>query len=121
MRLTLSARGPTGEGSMLRRSLILLAFLAACHSTTEPKGLDPVVLITNTGGGPMPIILTWWDYSGQVATWTVPVGATQCIHFVTTLPTDSVRFMVFSGDSTPGSQFGYLKEWSPWFDPKTGL
>lgn len=99
--------------------LLSVMVLAACGKDgTGPKGLDPTVLVTNAAG-PDTLHLTWFDQSGQVAVFHIAMGTSACVHFTSTLPADSVRFFVIMGDSTPGHQYAY--QFSPWFDPATGV
>lgn len=101
---------------------LTLLLLAACSGagSTGPRGLDPTVLITNDNGY-APLVVSWYDQSGQSRVDTVRVGAApKCTQFFATLPTDSVRFVVYMGDTT-GAAGLWSKGWSPWFDPKTGL
>jgi hypothetical protein len=102
---------------------LTLTLLAACSGPTGPTGLDPTVLVINNmpvGTQPDTVVLAWWDQSGQTAIVHVAPGASQCVHFTSTTPADSVRFVVVVGDTLdPIAQSA--KSWSPWFDPQTGL
>jgi hypothetical protein len=101
----------------MRLTLIatLAALVAACSSSTGPKGLDPTVLVVNHAS-PAPILLTWFDQSGQVATSSVAAGQTSCVHFTSTRLTDSVRFHLELGDST-ATGLPWTVQDSPWFLP----
>jgi len=110
--------------------LLALLALAACgKDPAGPKaaaGLDPIVLVKNQTG-PTELSMTWFDQSGQKLTTVVGIGQTACIKFTSTTPADSVRFIVAMGtsstDTSPPPYTGnkWVKQWSPWFDPKTGL
>ena len=113
---------------MNRYLVLAVMLLAACSKdSTGPKkptpGLDPVVLFNNAGPySPVQdaVVFTWYDQSGQVQQTTIPWGTQTCIKFTATKLADSVRFMFFAGDTT--GQIGHFyKQWSPWFDPKTGI
>jgi hypothetical protein len=100
--------------------LFCLAFLAACSGATGPQGLDPTVRLANSAG-PDTLRMTWFDQSGQVATFLVAPGTSACAHFTATRIADSVRFVAVMGDTsgTPGVQ--WAKQQSPWFNPATGI
>jgi len=65
-------------------------------------------------------VLLWWSQSGLSSVDSIASGASACIHFEGSTPTDSVRFEAFMGDSLTPNNIGYTAVWSPWFDPKTG-
>jgi hypothetical protein len=95
-------------------AVVLLAVLAACKDQ-GPKGLDPIVLASNQQN--RPLVITWYDQSGQVQRTDVHPFTTECIHFVTTTLADSVRYEIVAGDTTTTY---WQRMWSPWFDPITG-
>ena len=101
--------------------LVLATALAACGSSTGPQGKDPTVLMDNQSSIGT-ITLVWWDQSGQQATFATGPHQSLCAIFTATTLADSVRFMVYVGDtlSTSGDS-RWSKNWSPWFDPATGL
>ncbi len=99
--------------------LALLVLLAACSNASGPPGLDPIVLAKNNQST-YPASITWWDQSGQVQQTVLPGASTTCVKFTATNLADSVRFEIVVGDTTSTTTEWY-KQWSPWFDPKTGL
>lgn len=106
----------------MRFSVLLTAAIAlmlACGDGSGPLGLDPIVLVENQQGI-FPASITWWDQSGKVQSTILPSHQTTCVKFVTTTATDSARFVITLGDTT-GANGAWAKQWSPWFDPKTGL
>jgi len=96
--------------------------LAACSkSPAGPAGLDPIVLTKNLQST-YPASITWWDQSGQVQRTVLSSNSTTCVKFTATNLADSVRFEIVIGDTTGGpGQPEWYKQWSPWFDPKTGV
>ncbi len=116
----------------MKRMLLVLTLLAACTGTTGPKGLDPTVLIVNENPGagtsclqhtscPDTVFLAWWDQAGQTALFKVPPGAQQCTHFTSTTVADSVRYVIWEGDTTGTPGAVWFKSVSTWFDPRTGI
>jgi len=99
---------------------ILALIFAACSGSTGPKGLDPTVLIANPVGT-VPLVMTWFDQSGQVSTATVPIGQQQCVHFIATKLADSVRFVAYMGDTLAGNTALWTRQVSPWFNPLNGI
>lgn len=102
------------------KALYLTLMITACGDSSGPGGLDPIVLATNDQGTYLPVVITWWDQSGQALETTVPSFTQRCIKFTSTTPTDSVRYEVVVGDTT-GANGPWSKQWSPWFDPRTGI
>ncbi len=109
---------------MQRILAVLIILVAACKAATAPTGLDPTILFHNAGQyAPVlnaDLTFIWWDQSGQVQQTVIPWGGTACIKFTATTPADSVRFEFFMGDTT-GASGAWYKQWSPWFDPATGI
>jgi len=107
----------------LMLSLTLLLLAIGCSDSSGPQGKDPTVLIQNHFTNPTgPITLVWWDQSGQQATFVAASGQNVCAKFTATAATDSVRYMVWVGDTTSTSGSSpWFKTWSPWFDPATGV
>jgi hypothetical protein len=66
-------------------------------------------------------VMAWWDKSGQVATFTVAPLSSQCIRFLATRVTDSVRFVFVIGDTLHPVSGHIAAMYSPWFNPLTGL
>jgi len=109
----------------MRYALLLLALAACAKDSGGPAGLDLIVRVHNAAG-PIDLEITWFDQSGQVSTTVVGIGQTACVKFLSTLPTDSVRFITAMGVSSLDTLRGaegtkYSKQWSPWFNPLTGL
>jgi hypothetical protein len=103
----------------VNRLLLLLVLLAACGDAGGPQGLDPIVLADNVQGA-YPASITWFDQSGQVQHTVLPGFVETCVKFVSTKATDSVRYIVVVGDTTDPNA-SWSKQWSPWFDPLTGI
>jgi len=106
----------------MRYAAMILAVLgAACSGATGPKGIDPTVLASNVATDPLDSLrLTWYDQSGQVSTTVLAPGVRVCVHFTSTLPADSVRFVASMGPvGVPGTIWSQAT--SPWFDPRTGV
>jgi hypothetical protein len=103
----------------LRFAIAALLVATAC-TDSGPKGLDPTVLVRNQQSTYSPVTLTWYDQSGQVQFDSFASGEERCVHFTSTLPTDSVRFVIIVGDTT-GAHGGFQTQTSPWFNPITGL
>jgi hypothetical protein len=105
----------------MRVAALVIALAVSVGCTDQgPKGKDPTVLVRNFQSNYFPVTLTWYDQSGQVQISTVTAGEERCVHFTSTLATDSVRFVIIAGDTT-GQHGGYQTQTSPWFDPATGL
>lgn len=100
-------------------AVLAIAVAAVGCKDQGPQGLDPVVLAKNQQNV-LPVVITWFDQSGQVQVTPVPANGQTCIHFTSTLATDSVRYVVTVGDTT-GANGPWAKQWSPWFDPLTGV
>lgn len=107
---------------MLKRVAVgvVVAGLVACGDASGPQGLDPIVLAENTQGI-FRAVIVWWDQSGKREETVIPAFSTTCVKFVSTLATDSVRFLVVVGDTTGANGQPWAKQWSPWFNPKTGV
>lgn len=103
----------------MKRLALLLLLVACSKDSTGPAGLDPIVLARNNQGT-VPATLTWWDQSGQSKTSVLPAFGALCAKFTSTTLADSVRFEIVVGDTT-GANGSWSKQWSPWFDPKTGV
>jgi hypothetical protein len=102
-----------------RFAIAALALLVACKDQS-PRGLDPIVKITNEQPGVFPrAVMAWYSQSGLARVDTIPPGATECVEFTSATPTDSVRFVVVVGDTAGGGS--WAKQESPWFDPTTGI
>jgi len=109
----------------MRYAIAMLILLAACSkSPAGPGGLDPTVAFYNFGPyAPIQgteITFVWRDASDQVQTTSIPWGSHICIKFTSTLPTDSVRYEYFAGDTT-GNSGQWFKASGPWFNPQTGV
>lgn len=99
---------------------LALALVAGCKDQ-GPKGLDPIVLAHNAQSVFTPVVISWFDQSGQVMVDTIPANSTVCTHFTSTTVADSVRFFVTVGDpQDPTGQRTHATAASPWFDPATG-
>jgi len=97
---------------MTRTLLTFIAvLLAACSSTTGPKGLDPTVLITNQTAADT-LFFTWRDGQGTTGSVTVLPGGSSCTRFVA--QADSAYFDAH----TTNPQFNTAATYTaPWFDP----
>ncbi len=99
---------------MLRRCMILLAFLAACHSSpTAPKGADPTAIVRNGSADPV----LWWWFDGQATSGmdTIPAGQTHCERF--TARPDSARFDLADSVRIKAAGTGWYLYTSNYFDP----
>lgn len=107
--------------SLLVGAVWLFVLLAACSGgATGPQGLDPRVQLSNAAG-PDTLHMTWFDQSGQVQAAVLLPGQSVCLAFISTRVADSVRFVVWMGDTTGTPGAVYAKQQSPWFNPATGV
>lgn len=109
-----------------RGLLLLIGFTAAISAASckdqshKPLGLDPIVLVSNPQSTYSPVVLAFYDQSGQAQVNTFAPFESRCVEFTSASEADSVRFVVVVGD-TLGQHGPYSKQWSPWFDPRTGI
>lgn len=109
---------------MKRLAVLATILLAAC--TKDPaglKGLDPTVLFNNVSPGAPnvggTVTMVWYDQSGQVSKTDIPFGESRCVKFIATTLADSVRFVIYAGD-TLSTTAPWMKQASIWFNPQTG-
>jgi len=102
----------------LRRAIVLLALLAACSSASGPQGLDPTVSFKNAS--PYTVAMDWYAQSGLAKHTVIPTGDSLCIVFFSSGATDSVRYVIDDSTYRPAGT-GWSKQWSPWFNPQTGI
>ncbi len=98
--------------------LTLLVLLAACGDANGPGGIDPTVSFKNVSL--YPVAMNWWSQSGLTSHTMIPRGDSTCINFISASPADSVRFEIDDSTYRPPNT-GWSKQWSPWFDPETGV
>lgn len=99
----------------MKRSLILLAALAACSKAapTGPAVHDPTALIQNNASDP--VIWAWFNGDTISGRDSIPAFSTKCEHF--TAQADSARFQMADSVRIKASGAGWYTYDSNWFDP----
>lgn len=97
---------------------LLFAALAACGDSSAPGGLDPIVSFKNQSI--YTVAMNWWSQSGRASHTVITPSDSVCIVFLAANQFDSVRYEIDDSTYRPAGQ-GWTKQWSPWFDPRTGI
>lgn len=108
---------------MNRYLLAAIILLAACgkESTApaKPAGLDPTVSFSNVSL--YPVAMDWYSQSGLASHTRINAGDSTCIIFLSAGLLDSVRYVIDDSTYRPANSLGSSRQWSPWFDPTTGI
>lgn len=101
----------------------LLLLLVACSKSApsgppDPTGLDPTVSFRNVS--PYDVAMDWYSKSGLSLHTKILRGDSTCIIFLSASSVDSVRYVIDDSTYRPANS-GWSMQWSPWFDPKTGI
>lgn len=102
----------------MKRILFLTLLVACSKDSSGPAGLDPTVSFKNVS--PYIVAMDWYAQSGLASHTVIRSGDSTCIIFLSTSRTDSVRFVIDDSTYRPAGT-GWAKQWSPWFDPTTGI